>query len=99
MTKSQYGYYDSPEQTAPVYDPGVIDVLCPICGKTLTDREAQDRSFCNSIRTISLLVLGDSRSYFYRVHATCHEPLSQSQRSSIDGLLIDAIAGAQKNVN
>lgn len=40
------------------------------------------------------MVPGDSRSYFYRVHQTCHEPLSEQERVRVDGLLIDAIYSA-----
>jgi len=76
-----YGYFTAPEQTEPVYDPG-ISAPCPICSSTL---DAID------VRTISLMVPGDSRSYFYRVHRSCHEPLSEAERIKVDGLLIDAI--------
>lgn len=78
---SIYGYYTDYSQTQPVFDPG-LDVLCPICGHTL---KADD------IRTISLAVPDDVKSYFYRVHKSCHEPLNEAQRAQVDGLLIDAI--------
>lgn len=84
----QYGYYDSPLQTAPAYDPG-LDALCPICAGPLD---------LDDVRTISLMVPGDDRSYFYRVHRSCHEPLSEERRSAVDGLLIDAIY-AKRNMN
>lgn len=88
-----YGYYTSAEQQQPEYDPGLC-AACPICGNTLN---AVD------VRTISLMVpeqmysegarlfaYGD-RSYFYRVHRSCHESLTEAERSRVDGLLIDAI--------
>lgn len=83
-----YGYFTDASQTEPVFDPGV-SVSCPICSKEL---DAVD------VRTISLMVPGDLRSYFYRVHRSCHEPLSEQQRIRIDGLLIDAICST-KNTN
>jgi len=86
--QSVYGYYDSPLQDKPVYDPG-LTVPCLICGGCLTG---------DDVRTISLMVPEDSRSYFYRVHRSCHEPLTEQERSSVDGLLIDAIYSV-RNVN
>lgn len=84
---SIYGYYTNAAETSPTYDPGIAEVPCPICNKDL-DAE--------NVRTISLMVPDDNRSYFYRVHRTCHEPLDQQQRSAVDGLLIDAIYSARK---
>lgn len=83
-----YGYFTDATQTSPVFDPGV-SVPCPICTKEL---DAID------VRTISLMVPGDSRSYFYRVHRSCHEPLTEQERIRVDGLLIDAIHST-KNTN
>lgn len=76
-----YGYFTDAAQTVPVYDPG-LDTLCPICVMRLNAAD---------VRTISLMVPDDSRSYFYRVHRSCHEPLSEAERIRVDGLLIDAI--------
>jgi hypothetical protein len=76
-----YGYFTDSAQTIPVFDPG-LDTLCPICAKALN---------ANDVRTISLAVPDDDRSYFYRVHRSCHEPLSETDRCRVDGLLIDAI--------
>lgn len=84
-----YGYYDSPLQPVPVYDPGIVNVCCPICGELLNE---------NNIRTISLMALEDNRSYFYRVHKSCHINLTQEQQANLDGRLIDMIY-ATKNVN
>lgn len=76
-----YGYFTDPQQTEPVFDPG-LSVPCPICADMLN---AVD------VRTISLMVPGDLRSYFYRVHRSCHEPLSEQERIGVDGLLINLI--------
>jgi len=78
---SIYGYFSSADQVVPDYDPG-LGAACPVCGKTLSPTD---------VRTISLMVPQDSRSYFYRVHRSCHEPLSESEQTKVDGLLIDAI--------
>lgn len=80
-TQRIYGYFTDSAQTEPVFDPGV-GVPCPICTNEL---DAID------VRTISLMVPGDSRSYFYRVHRSCHEPLTEQERIRVDGVLIDAI--------
>ena len=65
-----YGYFTDGNQTTPVFDPGLI-AACPICGNTLNPVD---------VRTISLMVPGDSRSYFYRVHRSCHEPLTEAEQ-------------------
>jgi hypothetical protein len=80
-----YGYFTDPAQTIPVFDPG-LKVLCPICAKELG---------ANDVRTISLMVPDDDRGYFYRVHRSCHEPLSETERCKVDGLLVDAIYSAR----
>jgi hypothetical protein len=88
QAQSIYGYFTDPFQAEPVYDPD-LDVPCQICAQPL---DATD------VRTISLMVPDDTRSYFYRVHRSCHEPLSETERCSVDGLLVDAIYSA-RNVN
>lgn len=76
-----YGYFTDAAQTEPVFNPGV-GVPCPICANELD---------AINVRTVSLMVPGDSRSYFYRVHRSCHEPLTEEERIRVDGVLIDAI--------
>ncbi len=88
MANRVYGYYSQAGQIEPDYDPG-LDAPCLICSGALTPTD---------VRTISLMVPGDSRSYFYRVHRSCHEPLSEAERIKVDGLLIDAIYSA-RNTN
>lgn len=96
-----YGYFTSAGQSKPEYDPGLDGVPCPICSKDLDPGD---------VRTISLMVpkewftdgkrvsVSGDRSYFYRVHKSCHEPLSEVERSKVDSLLIDAICST-KNTN
>ena len=83
-----YGYFTDAQQTVPTFDPG-LSASCPICGQALD---------AVNVRTISLMVPDDARSYFYRVHRSCHEPLSGQERIRVDGLLIDAIYSA-RNTN
>jgi len=90
QTQSIYGYYSKPEQAVPEYDPGIVDVPCPACG-------VADFTLAN-VRTISLMGLGDNKSYFYRVHRACHDAMTPEQHGALDGLLIDAIYSA-RNVN
>jgi len=80
-----YGYFTDPLQTEPVFDPG-LSAPCRICARPLN---------ATDVRTISLMVPDDTRSYFYRVHRSCHEPLSETDRVKVDGLLIDAIFSAR----
>lgn len=75
-----FGYFTAPEQTEPVYDPG-LEVNCPACNQRLS----------RPMVTPSLMVPGDSRSYFYRMHKACSDSITPEQESNIDGLLIDAI--------
>jgi len=83
-----YGYFSDSAQLTPAYDPG-LTAPCLICGLVL---DAID------VRTVSLMIPEDSRSYFYRVHRSCHEPLSEAERIKIDGLLVEAVYSA-RNTN
>jgi hypothetical protein len=83
-----YGYYTDSTQNEPVYDP-MFSVPCPICNEDLNPED---------IRTISLMVPDDSKSYFYRVHRSCHVRLNEKQSGDLDGLLIDAICST-RNTN
>ena len=82
-----YGYYGNPEQTEPVYEPG-LEVDCPICHQQIS----------RPMWTISLMLIGDERSYFYRVHKACYDPLTSDEKGALDEILIDAVA-ATKNTN
>lgn len=76
-----YGYFDSPYQVIPAYDPG-LGVPCPVCGATLIA----------PVVTLSVMLEDDSRSYFYRCHRTCYERLTDDQRTALDSAIIDAVA-------
>jgi hypothetical protein len=69
-----YGYFDSPGQTEPVYDPG-LEVLCPICSRVLSERPRT---------TISTLRAGLARSLFYRVHRDCYDGVSEEVRDELE---------------
>lgn len=58
-----YGFYDDPSQTVPVHDPG-HSAPCLFCFEPWTSE---------TVRTISLMPLTRTGSYFYRVHRACHE--------------------------
>ena len=75
-----FGYYDSPEQIKPAFDPGLV-VSCPFC---LAKLELP-------VKTISLMAENDDRSYFYRAHKNCYEAASEISIQEIEGSLIDSI--------
>lgn len=49
--------------------------------------------------TVSLMVPNDSKSYFYRMHKSCAELVSEEQERDIDSVLIDAIYRAKLGSN
>lgn len=75
-----YGYFTNATDETPAYDPG-LNVPCPICHTLLS----------MPVKSISLMAVGDSRSYFYRTHKQCYENLSEQEVSDLDGLIIDHI--------
>lgn len=75
-----FGYYDSPQQGAPSFDPG-LGVNCPFCLRPLEDEPER--------RTISFMAMGGTRSYFYRVHKTCHVAASPEDEVRIESWIID----------
>lgn len=79
-----YGYFASPDQTAPTFDPG-LSVRCPVCAVQLS----------GAIATISLMLDGDRRSYFYRTHVACYEQATANEIEAIESALIDAIASTR----
>ncbi len=78
---TQFGYFTDERQTEPEYDPG-LGVDCPVCQKVLE----------RPVVTVSLMLPGDVRSYFYRMHADCAETLTPEQEQAIDSQLVDARA-------
>lgn len=97
MSKSIYGYFSSPEDVIPIYDPG-FDVHCPICDLSV-GRHTTD----SPIKTISVMLerdgifTGDIRSYFYRVHRVCYDGLDEEQESMLDWQIIDSIAQSRES--
>lgn len=87
MTAIIYGYFDNPNEEAPAYDPG-LEVGCPVCSENISP----------PLKTISLMLAGDSRSYFYRTHKVCYDGLSPDEKIKLDSILVDAIANT-KNAN
>jgi hypothetical protein len=75
-----FGYFDSPEQTKPSYDPG-LETDCIICREKLSP----------PLKTISLMREDreDNRSYFYRVHAGCYLLLDDELITEIESTVID----------
>lgn len=88
MTTKPFGYFDDPAQTEPTYDPG-LEIDCPVCHKPLA----------TPYKTISLMVPGDDRSYFYRTHRACYANLTLEQETELDSLIIDAVVRAKQDVN
>lgn len=82
------GWFSSPEQLEPEFDPGLFKVECPYCHNNLV----------RPVTTISLMIEGDSRSYFYRAHARCYWNAEQTHRDAVDHSIVDAVT-ASKNVN
>lgn len=74
------GYCDSATQKEPTFNPG-LEVDCPICSEQLNRED---------IRTISLMLMHNpNRSYFYRVHKSCHEGLSQQEQDDLDSSFVE----------
>lgn len=73
----EFGYFSAPGQTIPARDPG-LDVGCPVCHAPLTA----------PLVTISFLVPGDDRSYFYRIHKACQ---SEKAEQAIESLIVDSV--------
>jgi hypothetical protein len=78
-----YGWYERADQPPdqPTYDPP-HDAPCLFCGEAIT---------ANDVRTISMMGEYAERSFFYRVHRTCHERVGEKKRVEIDSVVWDAI--------
>lgn len=76
-----YGYFTQANQDVPEYDPG-LNVNCPICNQLLSA----------PMKTISVMLEGDSRSFFYRTHKPCYENLSEEEVTKLDSLVVDVRA-------
>ncbi len=96
------GWFSRADQETPEYDPRA-HADCPICtlpvfaGELASGSPPQDGSR-REIKTISFLLALDSRpgldgitrSYFYRVHTSCYDKLSDVGRTRLDETLIAA---------
>lgn len=78
---SIFGYFDSPLQSEPFFDPG-LGVNCPHCRQPL-DAGPEDRL------AICFMLPGDARSYFYRVHKVCHDTASPEAEMRIESWIVD----------
>lgn len=76
---SIFGYYDDEAQERPTYDPK-LSALCPHCLTQLA----------LPVRTTSLMIPGDERSFFYRSHKACDEGATPAAIEQIEGALIDS---------
>ncbi len=81
LRKDIFGYFDRPFDKKPAYDHGVENGLCLICCKPLT----------RPLKTISLMLWLDDKSYFYRTHNDCHDNLSGQEISDIEWSFIDSV--------
>jgi hypothetical protein len=72
-----FGYFDEPGQTKPKYSPST-DLPCPVCSETLGDGPR---------KSVSFLVPGDYRCFFYRMHDACADDTEAQSR--IEGEFID----------
>lgn len=80
-----FGYFNSPEQTEPAFDPGLA-APCPFCLNVLVA----------PFKTISLMGIIDNYSYFYRAHRACYEYASAAAVQEIEGSLINSLASDQQ---
>jgi len=79
-----FGYFDQSDPVFPARDPG-LDVECPVCHRTLS----------SPLITVSIALLGDRRSYFYRAHRDCYQGLSADGQTQIDSAIIDAVGNSR----
>lgn len=78
---SLFGYFDDKSDT-PAYDPG-LDAICIYCREKLE----------SPVVTPSLMIPGDNRSYFYRLHKECSQKMQdEGSEGHYDSLIIDSIA-------
>ena len=75
-----FGWFDSKSST-PAHDPGVEKGLCAACMKPLR----------RPVVTASLMLIGDSKSYFYRLHKSCQMSMSPEDIKEFDDSLIDSL--------
>ena len=81
-----FGFFDKSDQVKPAFDPG-LDVPCPFCLGTLE----------RPLKTISLMLPGDARSFFYRAHKACYDDATPEATSQIESAQIDTRARLAAN--
>lgn len=80
---TDYGWFDDASQVVPAFDPG-LSGSCPVCGIGLLSSPRVTVSF--------LVVSRPERSYFYRAHKSCWEPLPEPMRQEFEWPMVNAIA-------
>lgn len=81
MRTKYFGYFTSVNQSVPVYDPK-NNVPCIVCEKPWE---------VENVCTVSLMKVGDSRSFFYRAHRKCYHSLTPEEQTKYDSEVIDSI--------
>lgn len=76
-----FGWFDSPYDDVPTYDPMLSESICPVCSRRISA----------PMVCVSIMKEGDSRSYFYRAHKSCYGDLSEEDKMSLDSGLIDSL--------
>lgn len=78
------GYFTSPDQTEPAFDPP-HDSPCLVCDKPLLP---------DDVRTISIMLAegADERSFFYRIHRTCGDLMSRDEGDKLSSRVFEALA-------
>jgi hypothetical protein len=74
------GYFANEADTVPTFDPG-LSAPCPFC--TLPVRS-------KPVKTISLMHVGGTRSYFYRAHRDCYEGADEEEIGHFESSFIDS---------
>lgn len=77
---SPFGYFEDPTQLLPTYEPG-LTVPCVVCQFPMT---------MENVVNTSLILPGDTRSYFYRLHRSCRVQENAEAIARIEGELIDS---------
>lgn len=87
LDEKNLGYFSESGQTKPTFDPG-FSVPCAMCGNEMSK---------GNVSTISLLIPGDHRSFFYRVHKGC--ALDEEAVAELEGKFIDERALSHKGTS
>lgn len=74
-----FGWFSEANAKYPERDPG-LSAPCPLCGRAVRDKP---------IKTISVMPLGGSCSYFYRAHKDCYESAAAETITEIESAIID----------